>query len=97
MNDNKPHSLLVQTLLQYDAKQNNREKRELQLMTVTLPAYLQVVDTSCMAECMSMYSNLITTNVREELAENTNYSSSFVNEGGFLKSEGMSNCTLRVL
>ena len=35
MNENKPHSLLVQALLQlqYDAEQNNRERRELQLMS----------------------------------------------------------------
>ena len=85
MNENKPHSLLVQALLQYDAEQNNRERRELQLMTMKLPARLRDVDTSCVAECMAIYSDLITTKFQEELAESTNYSSSFVDEGGFFE------------
>ena len=50
-----------------------------------------------MAECMAMFSDLITTKFQQELAESTNYSSSFVDEGDFLKSEGIGNCTLHML
>ena len=38
LNENKPHSELVQTLLQYDTEQNNRERRDLVKMQMQLPA-----------------------------------------------------------
>jgi hypothetical protein len=46
LNENKAHSDLIQTLLQYDTEQNNRERRELVQMKLQLPDRLAALSNS---------------------------------------------------
>ena len=87
LTENKPHSELVATLVQYDAEQSNRERRELAVMQLKLPSRLkEIIDPDTRA-CLKKFSDIITKKFQEQLNESTKYTATFLEQGGgyFLK------------
>ena len=74
MNENKPHSEVVQTLVQYDTEQNNHERRELQLMKMRLPGRLAEVSNVHVRKCLKKFSDLISQKFEQQLDESAHYS-----------------------
>ena len=84
LNENKPHSELVQTLVQYDTEQNNRERRDLMKMRLQLPSRLREIANPHFRQCLAEFSDKITEKYREQYAESQHYSARFIEEeGGF--------------
>lgn len=73
MNDNKPHHELVQTLLQYESQQNNKERRRLEIMTLQLPGELKLMSNEVLKQCRSIFSDFITCKFEEQLQETAHY------------------------
>ena len=82
LTENKPHSELVATLVQYDAEQSNRERRELAVMQLKLPSRLkEIIDPDTRA-CLKKFSDIITKKFQEQLNESTKYTATFLEQGG---------------
>ena len=77
-NENKPHTQLVQTLLQYDAEQNNRERRDLMKMRLQLPNTLKETAHPHVRQCLAEFSDKITEKFQDQLAESQNYTAKFI-------------------
>ena len=77
-NENKPHTQLVQTLLQYDAEQNNRESRDLMKMRLQLPNTLKETAHPHVRQCLAEFSDKITEKFQDQLAESQNYTAKFI-------------------
>ena len=82
MNENKPHSELVQTLVQYDTEQNNCERRDLVKMQMQLPARLKEVSHPHIKQCLAEFSDKITEKFAEQLADSVHYTAKFTEKAG---------------
>ena len=78
LDQNKPHSELMQTLIQYDTEQNNRKRRDLQVMKLRLPNRLKEVEDKNVRNCLQQFSNLITQKFEHQLEESKHYTATFV-------------------
>ena len=73
MNENKPHSELVQTLLQHDAEHNNRDRRKLFLKHQQLPDIMRDTSPQQVRDCLETFSDTMTEKYKEQLEDSYNY------------------------
>ena len=99
MNENKPHSEVVQTLVQYDTEQNNRERRELQLMKMRLPGRLAQVSNVHVRKCLEKFSDLISQKFEQQLDESAHYSVTLDGTNGsyIVRREGRPSSSSRIV
>ena len=72
---NKPHSELVQTLLQHDAEHNNRDRRisKLFLKHQQLPDIMPDTSPQQVRDCLETFSDTMTEKYKEQLEDSYNY------------------------
>jgi hypothetical protein len=75
LNENKPHTELVQVLIQHQSEQNNRERRQLFISCKQLPDRLASVSNCDIRNCLSVMSDtvIITEKFKEQLEESLHY------------------------
>ena len=100
MNENKPHSEVVQTLVQYDTEQNNRERRELQRMKMRLPVRLAQVSIRNVhvRKCREKFNDLISQKFEQHLDKSAHYSVTLdaTNGSYIVRQEGWPSSSSRI-